>query len=565
MRRFIGFRAAALLAAASTAAVLVSVATSATSQGTGANAANETTYVVLYKGSTVPGDAAAKIRAAGGSLVASYDEIGVAVARSSSAGFRAALARDNRVDGVADSTPVASVGPLQADVDESHDPQPELPNAPAGQDSLAPLQWDMRQIHAPEANAITGGSPAVVVGDLDTGLDYSHPDLAANVDFSKSASCESGIPNQAPAAWDDHHGHGTHTAGTIAAASNGFGITGVAPNVKVAGIKSSNDDGYFFVHMVVCSFMWAGGAEIDDPSTPGIDFPATSGPRVDVTNNSYYMDPFLYNCRNDAEQRLLWKAAKRAIDYASKQGVTHVASEGNSSDDLSHPTYDATSPDFPPGSAEAREITNACVVVPVEVQGVIGVTAVGNTKQVDGDDDPNDYLKSYYSSYGVSTADVTAPGGDFFYGRGTEGQPFGLVLSTWPAESPCFRSVEDPVPAGGVSKYCYLQGTSMAAPHAAGVAALIISRYGDLDNPQNGKMRPGAVEAHMQGTADAQPCPTELPLKGAAGSSRANRAYATALRPDGSLQECQGGPGHNSWYGAGQINALRAVLHDTGK
>jgi hypothetical protein len=104
----------------------------------------------------------------------------------------------------------------------------------------------------------------------------------------------------------------------------------------------------------------------------------------------------------------------------------------------------------------------------------------------------------------------------------------------------------------------------MASPHAAGVAALIISRYGDLDNPQNGKMRPGAVESHMQATADAQPCPTALPLQGAPGSSRANTPYANSRRPDGSLQECQGGEGHNSWYGAGQINALRAVTHDTG-
>jgi subtilisin family serine protease len=351
----------------------------------------------------------------------------------------------------------------------------------------------------------------------------------------------------------------------MAAAANGFGITGVAPNVKIAAVKTSNDDGYFFVHMVVCAFMWAGGAPIDNPDTPGLDFPATDGPRADVTNNSYFMDPYLYNCRNDPDQRLLWKAAQRAISFAHKQGVTNVASQGNDQDDRAHPTVDVISPDFPPGQEEEREITNACVVVPLEVPGVIGVTAVGNTRQTDGDDDPNDYLKSYYSAYGVGVADVTAPGGDFFYGRGTEGQPFGLVLSTWPAEIPCGRNVtEDPPPAGGANVYCYLQGTSMAGPHAAGVAALIISRFGDLDNPQNGKMRPGAVEQYMQHTADSQPCPTALPLQGAPGSSRANTPYAAATRPDGSPQECQGGEGYNSWYGSGQVNAFRAVTHATG-
>jgi len=312
--------------------------------------------------------------------------------------------------------------------------------------------------------------------------------------------------------------------------------------VRIAGIKSGNADGYFFPESVICGFMWA----------------ATHG--VDVTNNSYYMDPYLYNCRNDADQRALWKAAKRAVDYAQQNGVTVVAAQGNDADDRAHPTYDASSPDDPPGAAVERRITNACVVIPGELDGVIGVTAVGNTKQVDGNDDPDEYLKSYYSAYGVGSTDVTAPGGDFYYGRGTDAEPFGLVLSTWPSYIPCGRSLQGPPGA----TYCYLQGTSMASPHAAGVAALIISRFGNLNNPSNGKMRPGAVEAQLEGTADAQPCPTELPLHGAPGSSRANIPYAATTRPDGSPQECQGGEGYNSWYGHGQVNALRAVLHEAG-
>ena len=533
----------------------IPVASSTTSGSTGA----EKTYLIMYKGSTSASDAGNRISAAGGSLVVNYKQIGVVVARSTNTAFAANLEKDSKVEGVSvSSKPMAQVGPLDS---ESAEAQPtELPSGPATPDSLAALQWDMRQISAPEANAITGGSPAVVVGDIDTGLDKDHPDLIQNIDFANSVSCESGVPDQDPAAWDDRAGHGTHTAGTIAAADNEFGITGVAPNVKVAGIKSSLDSGYFFVEMVVCSFLWAGGAEMDDPTTPGIDFPATDGPRVDVTNNSYYMDPFLYNCRNDAEQRMLWKAAKRAVDFATKQGVTHVAAQGNDSDDRAHPTFDASSPDFPPGTAEDREITNACVVVPLELPGVIGVTSVGNTKQTDGNDDADEYLKAYYSAYGVGVAEVTAPGGDFYFGRGDEGQPFGLILSTWPAEIPCGRNVtEDPPPAAGLSVYCYLQGTSMAAPHAAGVAALIISRYGDLDSPQNGKMRPGAVAAKLQQTADPQPCPTALPSSGAPGSSLEGVPYSAITRPDGSPQECQGGEGYNSWYGNGQINALTAI------
>ena len=92
------------------------------------------------------------------------------VARSDSESFAATLERDQRIEGVADpSRPVGRMGPLET---ESHDEQPpELPNAPATHgDTFSPLQWDMRQIHAPEANAITGGSPTVDVGIIDTGI-----------------------------------------------------------------------------------------------------------------------------------------------------------------------------------------------------------------------------------------------------------------------------------------------------------------------------------------------------------------------------------------------------------
>src|SRR2546430_7335729 len=91
-----------------------------------------------------------------------------------------------------------------------------LPSTPAtDSDSLSPLQWDMRQIKAPQAHAITGGSPAVLVGDIDTGIDFNHPDLRSNIDVGNSVNCVSGAPVAGLAAQDDN-GHGTHTAGTIA-------------------------------------------------------------------------------------------------------------------------------------------------------------------------------------------------------------------------------------------------------------------------------------------------------------------------------------------------------------
>jgi subtilisin family serine protease len=109
-------------------------------------------------------------------------------------------------------------------------------------------------------------------------------------------------------------------------------------------------------------------------------------------------------------------------------------------------------------------------------------------------------------------------------------------------------------PSEPTAVYCYAQGTSMASPHVAGVAALIISRFGDLSSPQNGKMRPGTVQAYIDQTADPQPCPGTLP---------AGYETFTGLN-DNQVQTCQGGTGFNSWYGNGQVNALKAVTHSSG-
>jgi subtilisin family serine protease len=311
---------------------------------------------------------------------------------------------------------------------------------------------------------------------------------------------------QGMVAANDDNGHGTHTAGTIAAAANGIGIVGVAPNVKIAGIKAGNADGFFFPEAVVCAFMWAGSHNFN------------------VTNNSYFADPWLFNCRNDADQRAIWTAERRAISYAVSKGVMVVAAEGNQADDLAHPTQDATSPDDT--SPVLRQIHNDCAVVPVEVPGVVGVTANGNLQ-----------LKSFYSNYGVGTTDVVAPGGDSVL-QLTAAAPNGRVLSTWPAAlaSGCLRKVID-YPSGAL--YCYLQGTSMASPHVAGVAALIMSQ---------GTTSPGAVLAKLQDTADPIDCPADVSIY----------SFFPAV-DNGTPRACQGNTGYNSFNGHGQVNALNAV------
>jgi subtilisin family serine protease len=461
-----------------------------------AQAGVQQTYLVVYRDQSLPAGAAATISGAGGAVVATYGDIGVAVARSDSTTFRDNLMKDSRIEGVS-ATPALATR-------LSDDSVVDAASTTAVTSTLTSMQWDMNQIQAPAAHAINSGSPSVVVGDIDTGLDFTHPNLAPNVDFGKSVSCIGGVANTSPAAWNDDNGHGTHTAGTIAAANVGFGIVGVAPNVKIAAIKTGDAAGFFFPEAVVCAFMWAGTHNIQ------------------VTNNSYFADPWLFNCKNDTVQRAIWTAERRAIRFAMQRGTVVVAAAGNQADDLAHPTQDVTSPDNT--TPVTREITNACAVIPVEVPGVIGVSGDGNLR-----------MKSFFSSYGVGAIQVVAPGGDSVLQK-TAAAPNGRVLSTWPAAliGGCARKVFD-----GAATYCYAQGTSMASPHVAGVAALIVSM---------GITSPGAVTARIDNSADPMPCPADV------------SAYTFFPAVDnGAPQTCQGGNAYNGWFGHGQVNALTAV------
>jgi lantibiotic leader peptide-processing serine protease len=486
-RRYLG---AALALALATALGVVALAPSA-------GAGTTRTYVVLYKQLAVTGDAAARVQAAGGTLVASYPQIGVTIARSSNDGFAATMKKDLRIQGVSATDRFGVRLPDSADDQSAVMDAASVAAATTSStdwgDPLSVEQWDMVQIHVPEAHAIQAGSPDVVVGDIDTGLDFTHPDLAPNYDAASSTDCTSGAP--APLLpGNDVDGHGTHTAGTIAAAANGIGIVGVAPNVKIAGIRASGiapdgSTGFFFPEAVVCSFMWAATHDID------------------VTNNSYFADPWLFNCKNDPEQRAIWNAERRAISFAQSRGVLVVAAAGNENIDLSKTNVDTISPDFPPGTAQERLVTNACSVVPVEVPGVVGVSGVGYLRQ-----------KAYFSTYGMGVINVTAPSGDRRFQMPPTPSGNGRVLST--------------VPGG----YEFLQGTSMAAPHVVGVAALILSQYPGMSR--------AAVAAMLQNTADSLACPPNPFNPGP---------------PFDFLAICTGGPAYNSFFGHGEVNALTAV------
>jgi lantibiotic leader peptide-processing serine protease len=391
-----------------------------------------------------------------------------------------------------------------------------------GPDQLSACQWDMRAIGATPAGsyAVNRGAGARI-GDIDTGIDLTNSDIMPNVDLANSCVfLYADTPTANPAeqvtrgdcsnkgALQDLAGHGTHTAGIMAAPINGLGVSGVAPQAKVVVLKAGTEQGFFFTQSVVDALRYAGDQHLD------------------VVNMSFFADPWLFNCRNDKEQKAIIQAISAAARYAQQRGVLLVAAAGNDGINLSHPTVDEISPDFPPGAATTRPVNNSCVVLPTELPGVVVVTATGAQN-----------LLAWYSTYGNAT-DVTAPGGSRFQ-TPTFDPNRGRVLSTYSAtagdlaaEAALGRLVQD---TSG-NYYAWLNGTSMAAPHVAGVAALIRAAHPGM--PQ------GAVAALLRNTASAQPCPPAL-----------DPGVDFFGAP---VQVCSGGSGNNNFYGKGLVNALAA-------
>jgi subtilisin family serine protease len=345
-------------------------------------------------------------------------------------------------------------------------------------DPLEPFQWDMRQIRTEQAHAIQAGIPAVDVGVLDSGIDGRHPDFqkagVSNVDCARGrnslAALPPGVAVGVPDPCTDNQFHGTHVAGTIGARANGIGLVGVAPNVTLVPVKVCDATGYCYASPVVDGITYSGDQKFD------------------VINMSFFVDDnefqesTEFKCSSDPIQRTFRHAVERAIQYARSQGVTPVAALGNSDQDLAHPVDETGQP-----------ISNECEVVPAETQGVIGTSALGPRSE-----------KAVYSNYGVGMNDVSAPGGN---------------------GNTCATSIPSTFPGGA---YVCLQGTSMASPHAAGVAALIVSQYGQLGPDGDVKMPPQSVEALLQSTT------IDIGL-----------------------------PGYDECFGHGRIDALRAVTADT--
>ncbi|WBQ01992.1 S8 family peptidase [Kribbella sp. CA-293567] len=404
--------------------------------------------------------AIAGVAANGGTVYAAYDAIGVLVVHSSNTGFAGAMRTRPGVQKVG-ATRTSDVPAAAAN------PAIPAPTAQAPDNSSETVRPDMTAIGADQAWEVNQGSKAVTVAVLDTGVDDLHQDLKANFDASRSASCAYGKADVRPGAWRPVASHGTHVAGTIAAAKDGKGMIGVAPGVKVSSIRVAEPEGQqlFYPENTVCAFVYA----------------ADKG--VSVTNNSYYVDPWMFLCPSNPDQDAIQEAVRRSVAYADAKGVVNVAAAGNENYDLAAKSSDDSSPND--STPAARPVTNDCISLPTELPNMVVVAALspGGTR-------------ANFSNFGEGKISLAAPG----------------------------QAVYSTVPGGG---YQSLDGTSMASPHVAGVAALIRST--------NAKLSPGQVRARLSVQANDLPCP-----------------------PSGAAT-CKGSDALNSFYGEGVTDAAEAV------
>jgi subtilisin family serine protease len=530
-------------------------------------------FTVLSENAGDLASAESAVRAAGGKIVARNAAIGMLTAEAPRNGFRELVTQS---PAVAEAAPVRSIGYAPKDtarvpsdiVEKEHqrvggtvEPNAAAKPAAARMDPLDNQLWGLRGVRSDIARAKQPGDRRVQVGVLDTGIDGTHPDLVRNFDRKLSRNFTKDIPNDPtgavvdgpcefrncvdPADHDDD-GHGTHVAGTIAAAVNGLGVSGVAPNVSLVNIRGGQDSGFFFLQPVVNAMTYAGDAGLD------------------VVNMSFYVDPWLYNCQNNpadtaeerAQQRTITTAIQRALNYATGKGVTFVAALGNEHSDLGNPQPDATSPDYPAAAAHTRQIDNkSCLSLPVEGNHVLGVSAIGPSG-----------AKADYSNYGTEQISVAAPGGYFrdYFGTPDFQSNANLILSSYPRNVALANGHIDAAgnitPEGqtvGVQRSCApngtcgyyqpLQGTSMASPHVTGVAALIVSQYARYSGGK-ATMSPAAVQRVLEGTAAHKPCPTPRTV-----------SYENVGRDASFTATCQGGAAFNGFYGHGIADAYAAV------
>jgi subtilisin family serine protease len=284
-------------------------ATATNAQGLTASAKS---YVILATGAALPADLADEIASAGGTVTSELPQVGIAVATSNDPGFAAAAAEIGGVRSVFDDLEVQWIDPVEID-----NAMELVGNPPTSgdDDTFFDLQWGHDAVDAPEAWATGARGAGARVAILDSGIDSTHPDLAPNLNVALSTSF---VPGESfdvrPGAYFNH---GSHVAGTVAAADNAVGGIGVAPEAEIVAVKVLSEfTGRGAFSWILQGIVYA--ADID----------------ADIINMSLSGQFRISTFGNLAAELLV--AFNRTTMYAQQQGTLVIAAAGNFSIDRDH-------------------------------------------------------------------------------------------------------------------------------------------------------------------------------------------------------------------------------------
>lgn len=451
-------------------------------------------FMVMARSNSLPESLADQIGALGGTVVREIPQIGVLVAYSEDSDFAANVSRLSTVQTVVPDQLMEFEDPTMGDALVDH-------SSLSGAGFFDALTWGIDAVGAPAAWAAGNRGAGVRVAVLDAGIDMNHPDVAPNVNVGLSTSFVPCIISNCDGAVEDwritpgfYFNHGTHVAGTIAANGN-LGVTGVAPEAELMVVKVCTE--FFnacFTSAIVSGLVHAADADADlvNMSIGGLrrmrnDFVPFCRSLGIPTRDCGRLARFFVTQQDDFVHNTIL-VYKRALEYAHRQGTTVIVAAGNNAMDADHnKDIKLVFGDFPH-------------TIAVSALGPLGWCIDPSTST----DEP-----AYYTNTGRSIVDVAAPGGSFF--GSFLGPPYTDPCSVGPLTRSAY--VFDGVFSTIAGGWGWAQGTSMAAPHTTGVAALLIHANG-------GSMSPAQVE-------------------------QALKAAAVDL----------GEPGHDAVYGSGRVSA----------